>query len=227
MACARSLRRHLVSAANSRSIEWGTGFEIGGGVQGFPDRINGQIAIWPNQYTYGIQPFYYEGKQQSSFGYSHRMLVVDYTVPQNALNRNANLVPCRVQRVQEPVIESNFENGAPGRVFIVNGRGFSPFIPAKIELQKPGEASFSQLTTLHTNSLGELTFVLVIPDNAATGTYKVRISVVSPTISRAATTAISRELTLNVAGAVPQRTEQPVVGATTVNLDGRQHSGRW
>ncbi|MCU0493696.1 MAG: discoidin domain-containing protein, partial [Chloroflexaceae bacterium] len=210
---------------NTRSISWGTGFEIGGGVQGFPSRINGQLVTWPDQCTYRFQPYYYEVEQQSSTGYSHRMLVVDYIVP-DTLNRRTGSNPasdlraCKAQLVQQPVIESNFENGAPGSVFVISGRGFSPNSPARVELLKPGETSFNQLTTLTTTSNGTLSFVLTIPQNAPVGTYRVRVSANAPGVSLAQASQVSRELTLNIAANAPTRTEQPG-GGTTVDIDGR------
>jgi hypothetical protein len=87
-----------VTKAESRSIAWGTGFELGGGVTGFPPTVNGQNARWPAQCQYGFQPHSW-ASDMSSYGYEQRYLVLDYIVPgdrQNSfdLDRAQNLAPC-------------------------------------------------------------------------------------------------------------------------------------
>lgn len=79
----------------SRTVSWGSGFEIEGGMQGFPTTSNGQKVYWPDQCQYGFQPYYYEVVEESSNGFQHRLLVIDYIVPDYMLDRTRNLEPCR------------------------------------------------------------------------------------------------------------------------------------
>ncbi|MCL4861974.1 MAG: tandem-95 repeat protein [Caldilineaceae bacterium] len=81
--------------AESKTISWGSGFEIEGGMQGFPTTNNGQRVYWPDQCQYGFQPYYYEVVEESSNGYQHRFMVIDYIVPSYMLDRTRNLAPCR------------------------------------------------------------------------------------------------------------------------------------
>lgn len=84
-----------ITREESRTLSWGESFEIGGGQEGFPERVDGQPVVWPMECNYRYQPFYYETSEQSTFGYEHRMLVVDYTVPEQSLNRSIPLAACR------------------------------------------------------------------------------------------------------------------------------------
>jgi hypothetical protein len=88
-----------VTTESTRAVEWGTGFELGGGVAGFPLQVGGQNAIWPTRCQYGFQPYYYWITDESSYGYQHSYLVLDYIVPgdrNNAfdLDRSKNLATC-------------------------------------------------------------------------------------------------------------------------------------
>ncbi|HHW87078.1 MAG TPA: cadherin-like domain-containing protein, partial [Chloroflexi bacterium] len=80
--------------AESRTLSWQQGFEIDGGVQGFPASHAGQPIYWPAQCRYGFQPYYYEVVEESSYGYQHRLLVIDYIVPAASLDRTRDLTPC-------------------------------------------------------------------------------------------------------------------------------------
>jgi hypothetical protein len=62
-----------------RIYSWGTGFEMGGIVTGFPNSYSGQL--WIDECKYRLQPFVYEIVEESSFGYTHRFPVLDYMVP--------------------------------------------------------------------------------------------------------------------------------------------------
>lgn len=81
--------------AESRTVSWGSGFEIEGGMQGFPTSSDGQKVYWPDQCQYGFQPYYYEVVEESSNGFQHRLMVIDYIVPDYTLDRTRNLAPCR------------------------------------------------------------------------------------------------------------------------------------
>jgi hypothetical protein len=88
-----------LTTESSRTVEWGTGFEMGGGVAGFPLQVNNQNAIWPTRCQYGFQPYYYWVTDESNYGYQHSYLVLDYIVPgdrNNAfdLDRSKNLTTC-------------------------------------------------------------------------------------------------------------------------------------
>lgn len=75
---------------------WGIGFEIGGGVEGFPQRVNGNLVEWPSQCAYKIQPYYYETSDQSNLGSQHKYVTVDYLVLDGggSLNRRADMGAC-------------------------------------------------------------------------------------------------------------------------------------
>ena len=78
----------------ARTLSWQQSFEIDGGVQGFPASRDGQTIFWPAQCRYGFQPYYYEVVEESSYGYQHRLLVIDYIVPAASLDRTRDLTPC-------------------------------------------------------------------------------------------------------------------------------------
>lgn len=80
---------------HTQTLAWKKSFELDGGVQGFPRLLAGQAVQWPAQCRYGFQPYYYELSDESDIGYGHKFLVLDYTVPQHLLSRDANLDPCR------------------------------------------------------------------------------------------------------------------------------------
>jgi len=80
---------------HTQTIAWEKGFELDGGVQGFPRVVEGQVVQWPAQCRYGFQPYYYELGDESDIGYAHKFLVLDYIVPVHLMNRTANLEPCR------------------------------------------------------------------------------------------------------------------------------------
>ena len=89
-----------VTKESSRTTSWGTGFELGGGVAGFPLTINSQNVRWPSQCQYGFQPYYYWVDDASSYGYGQSYLVLDYIVPGDRnnsfdLDRQKDLTPCR------------------------------------------------------------------------------------------------------------------------------------
>jgi len=89
-----------VTKESSRTTSWGTGFELGGGVAGFPLTMNGQNVRWPGQCQYGFQPYYYWVDDASSYGYNQSYLVLDYIVPGDRnnsfdLDRMKDLAPCR------------------------------------------------------------------------------------------------------------------------------------
>ncbi|HSD84842.1 MAG TPA: Ig-like domain-containing protein, partial [Anaerolineae bacterium] len=89
-----------VTKESSRTTAWGTGFELGGGVAGFPLTVNGQNVRWPGQCQYGFQPYYYWVDDASSYGYGQSYLVLDYIVPGDRnnsfdLDRQKDLTSCR------------------------------------------------------------------------------------------------------------------------------------
>jgi len=89
-----------VTNENSRSVTIGEGFEISGLVTGFPG------ATWPQECEYGLQPYYYETSSESTLGFEHRFIAVDYIVP-GSLDRNADLSACMPQSAPpaDPVTE--------------------------------------------------------------------------------------------------------------------------
>jgi hypothetical protein len=79
----------------TNTISWEEGFEIDGGVQGFPLQVAGNTVRWPTQCRYGFQPYYYTLTEESDYGYKHTLLVIDYIVPERMLDRSRVLTPCR------------------------------------------------------------------------------------------------------------------------------------
>ncbi len=80
----------------SRTSSWGEAFEIGGGQEGFLEKVDGQPVVWLMECNYRYQPFSCEASEQSTFGYEHRMLVVNYIVPEQSLNRFISLDASRL-----------------------------------------------------------------------------------------------------------------------------------
>ncbi|WP_129670275.1 hypothetical protein [Candidatus Chloroploca sp. Khr17] len=156
-----------------RSTAWGTSFELGGGVQGFPATVGG-VALGPGQCEYGFQPYYYEVTEESSTGFLHRFIVVDYTVPNASLNRN-NLAFCRQPTANQPIVEADINTVAPGSSLILTARGFTDNSENLIELRYPGQENFRQVARIRMSSIGELVFVLATSPNDPPGDYAVRI----------------------------------------------------
>jgi hypothetical protein len=77
----------------SRVVSWEEEFGLGGGIQGFRPEFDGLPGIDNCEYQY--QPFLYEVVEESSFGFEHRLIVVDYLVPDGPLDRTADLDVCR------------------------------------------------------------------------------------------------------------------------------------
>ena len=75
------------TSEEAQTIAWGEGFELDGGVSGFPISIDGQLVRWPAQCTYGMQPYYYEVIEESNAGFQHNVMVLDYVVPERFLDR--------------------------------------------------------------------------------------------------------------------------------------------
>lgn len=77
-----------------RETSWGTSFELEGRIQGFPAEYN--AVPWSQDCNYGMQPYTYEIVEESTFGYRHRFMIVDYVVPQSKLDRTAINPNCHV-----------------------------------------------------------------------------------------------------------------------------------
>lgn len=158
-----------------RSLEVSEGFEVGGTVTGFPTRIGGRPVLWPDQCAYGLQPYYYEITEESSAGYAHRYLVLDYIVPELSLDRTANMAACQAVRDGGPSFESNFTTGAPGSTFVLTAQGLAAGEEATIELRGPTEPGFRQIASIKLNQDGALLCALHIPAGALPGDYEVRV----------------------------------------------------
>ncbi len=201
-----------VTTNTVRTTSWGSGLEIGGGMQGFPTYVDGKTKVWPVQCKYGFQPFYYEVTDPSSAGFTHRLMVVDYTVPQNTLDRSANLAACRPTAAQQnqPSFTSDFTSGAPGSVFVLTAQNFPANAQAHISLKSPGSDSFREIASLAISGDGNLVFVLVTPQNAQPGDYTVRISTDAAQSARTvAAQSTVQEIGLTLSAAEPRHTDQP------------------
>ncbi len=197
-----------VATENSRTVSYGTAFELGGGIEGFPTTLNGKPAIWPLQCKYGFQPYSYDLTETSNSGYEHRMLVVDYVVPALPLERSANLDPCRAGPTPptQQSLESNFESGAPGSVFVLTAQNFPPNTSATISLKQPGVSAFRTITRVTTDANGSFVFVFATRDGDPVGTYTIRFAVDGTGASTAATVL---EVPLTLAASEPARADKP------------------
>jgi hypothetical protein len=83
-----------ITQEESQTVTIGQSFEIGGSVEGFSD-------FQLDECEYKFRPFYYETSEESSFGFTHRFVAVDYTVP-DTLNRAADLGKCRSTPFAQP-----------------------------------------------------------------------------------------------------------------------------
>ncbi|MEZ4863632.1 MAG: Ig-like domain-containing protein [Caldilineaceae bacterium] len=118
---------------NTQTLAWEKGFELDGGVQGFPRIVEGQAVQWPSQCRYGFQPYYYELSDESAVGYAHKFLVLDYIVPEHLLSRNTNLDPCRLGSYKSGNNRAPQVNGNP-TVVVTSG---SSFIDVLANVQDP------------------------------------------------------------------------------------------
>lgn len=85
-----------VETEHSRTLSITDTFEIGGSVSGFPATDEqGNPVLWPGECQYEISPYYYLTSAESDYGFSHEYLVVDYIVPENALDRRRDLSACK------------------------------------------------------------------------------------------------------------------------------------
>ncbi len=73
-----------ITQEEAQTVSLGQSFEIGGTAEGLFSRELSQCA-------YSFQPFYYEVHEESSQGFEHRFLTVDYSVPQPATAGDAGL----------------------------------------------------------------------------------------------------------------------------------------
>jgi hypothetical protein len=84
-----------VEQSSARTLSFEKSFEIGGSLAGFPPTVNNEGVLWPTNCQYQMRPYYYWKSEPSDSGYVQRFLVVDYTVPDFALDRTADLADCR------------------------------------------------------------------------------------------------------------------------------------
>lgn len=101
-----------IERSEARTLSFTEGFQIGGTIAGFPPTIDGTPVRWPLQCTYQIRPYYYWMSVTSDYGFVHRFLVIDYTVP-DVLDRKAALADCHNGRYQLPAaaplaVDDNF-----------------------------------------------------------------------------------------------------------------------
>jgi hypothetical protein len=82
-----------------QSTSWGTSFDMGASVQGFPPKFDDRENEWVLDCRYYFQPYYYELSETSNLGYQHHFPVLDYLVPDAGhdadLKRTADLSACR------------------------------------------------------------------------------------------------------------------------------------
>jgi hypothetical protein len=107
------------------TLAWSESFELDGGVQGFPLQVEGVTVRWPEQCRYGFQPYYYELTEESDYGYTQKLLVLDYIVPQHALEREANLLPClegisKAGANKPPLAQADFITTTLGAMVVID-----------------------------------------------------------------------------------------------------------
>jgi hypothetical protein len=100
----------------SHTVSTSSSFDLGGTMIGFPITMpdaNGTYkpVNWPLQCTYQIRPYYYETTVESDYGYKHRFIVVDYTVPA-WLDRTKNMKDCRDGKYTFPAVIAESEEEA-------------------------------------------------------------------------------------------------------------------
>jgi ELWxxDGT repeat protein len=109
----------------------------------------------------------------------------------------------------------NFPDGAPGSVFIITVPDLPAGADAAISLRGPGADSFTSLGTVTVPETGTLLFLLTTADDDPVGTYTIRIVVETAATSLAET--ITRELSLELDSAAPQRTDRPDGDVPTID----------
>jgi hypothetical protein len=211
----------------TNTVAWSKGLEIGGGIQGFPERLNGKTISLNDirNCEYAFQPFYYEADEEATSGYQHRFLAVDSVVPESALDRNADLSFCQASASDTPLLESNVSSGAPGSNFILTAAGFAANSRATLALKGPGDAVFRTLAQLTLKENGQLVFVLATKPTDSLGDYSVRLTVDSAA-NQGAGPAATQTLTTNIAlraGETVQTGSPP--GAPIISTDGRITGG--
>ena len=137
--------------ANTNSVSWGTGIDIGGGIQGFPETLNGQALPFDQlrHCEYGFQPFYYEAAEESSSGYQHRFMMTDSVVSDSSLDRSADLSICQQPISTTPTLESNVATGAPGSSFVLTASGFTANSRATLALKRPRRSELPHTHAAH------------------------------------------------------------------------------
>lgn len=211
----------------TNTIAWSKGLEIGGGVQGFPEKLNGKTISLGDvrNCEYAFQPFYYEASEQATSGYQHRFLTVDSVVPESALNRDADLSFCQASASDTPLFESNVTNGAPGSSFILTAAGFAANSRATLSLKGPGDADYRTLAQLTLKDSGQLVFVLATKPTDSLGDYSLRLTVDSANsawANPAATQTLTTKVALRADAAL--QTGSPT-GAPIISTDGQVTGG--
>jgi hypothetical protein len=160
----------------TRTVSWSDTFEVGGGVAGFPDAWD-----WAKQCSYTIEPIQYELTEYATSGFAHRMMMVDYLVPDNLLKRGPGLSACQPSTPgATPSFTSDADRGAPGSTFTMVARNFAAGGQATLQVRGPGEAAFRNLAQLTLDANGGLVFALSTSPTSRAGEYQVRLIVVPP-----------------------------------------------
>jgi hypothetical protein len=152
---------------NTTVRAYGSNFELSG-------TASKLASTAPQACGYVFQPYYYETRNLSSYGFAATYRVVDYVVPQ--LNGSgAALEACR-QQLSTPTLESDVAIGKPGSFFTLIGVGFQPNARATIAIRQPGASSFRTAGQVTLNANGQQSFVLATSASDAPGDYLIRLS---------------------------------------------------
>lgn len=171
------------------SSSWSNSFDLGGAVPNLPKEYDGQS--WAARCQYGIRPYFYELSDQSSFGYTQRYTVLDYTVPDGSshsflLNRLVDLSDCRngnqVASTPAPAPDPlAMTTGSPQTFFVLaNDKGLGLRITG-VGQPSNGKVSFSPRSITYTpNSgfVGKDSFSYTVTDakgQTSTGTVTVTV----------------------------------------------------
>ena len=110
-------------------------------------------------------------------------------------------------------MNSNFDVGTPGSVFVLNAQGFAPNTFANISLREPGPGGFRPLTRVKTDGDGKITVVFATQTGDPVGTYPVRFApdVLTAAVAGFGTSAANyQELNITLSAAAAARNEQPI-----------------
>jgi len=175
-----------------QSTAWGSSFDMGGQMAGFPLAYDGPEMDWVLACRYRFQPYYYEIQEESSLGYRHRFPVLDYLVPDDNrasdLDREADLAACRngslpAETPQPTDDQVSARMGESTTLHVLaNDRGNGLQIVAVSKAQN-GVTSYDRRTVTYTPNpgfLGTDSFDYTVSDGVVSRSATVTVTVLGP-----------------------------------------------